>query len=181
MFSGDHVYFIHALISLSNVLLVLCPVSILRPSYLPMAISMLKIRRPLGRLIFNMGIAIPGKTVFLIETAPWSVNTKGIECPYEAYENHIPTTFFSPWRICHLIIRTFYLVMKTLHLVRSRVQKVALIKETLSRRDKMAWRDNIPRDEITCVWKKSYFLHIGTFKLPYVHVCMKSPAHRQVC
>ena len=32
---------------------------------------MLKIRRPLGRLIFNMGIAIPCKTVFLIETAPW--------------------------------------------------------------------------------------------------------------
>ena len=31
---------------------------------------MLKIRRPLGRLIFNMGIAIPGKTVFLIEKAP---------------------------------------------------------------------------------------------------------------
>ena len=40
---------------------------------LRMAISMLKIRRPLGRLIFNMGIAIPGKTVFLIETAPWSL------------------------------------------------------------------------------------------------------------
>ena len=37
-----------------------------------MVISMLKIRRPLGRLIFNMGIAIPGKTVFLIETAPRS-------------------------------------------------------------------------------------------------------------
>ena len=35
-----------------------------------MAISMLKIRRPLGRLIFNMGIAIAGKTVFLIETPP---------------------------------------------------------------------------------------------------------------
>ena len=33
---------------------------------------MLKIRRPLGRLIFNMGITIPGKTVFLIETAPWN-------------------------------------------------------------------------------------------------------------
>ena len=33
---------------------------------------MLKIRRPLGRLIFDMGIAIPGKTVFLIETAPWT-------------------------------------------------------------------------------------------------------------
>ena len=37
-----------------------------------MVISILKIRRPLGRLIFNMGIAIPGKTVFLIETASWS-------------------------------------------------------------------------------------------------------------
>ena len=47
------------------------PVSIQRPSYPGMAISMLKIRRPLGRLIFNMGIAIPGETVFLIETAPW--------------------------------------------------------------------------------------------------------------
>ena len=35
---------------------------------------MLKIRRPLGRLIFNMGIAILGKTVFLIETAPSSVS-----------------------------------------------------------------------------------------------------------
>ena len=32
---------------------------------------MLKIRRPIGRLIFNMGIATLGKTVFLIETAPW--------------------------------------------------------------------------------------------------------------
>ena len=41
-----------------------------------MAISMLKIRRPLGRLIFNMGIAIPGKTVFLIETAPCVAGNK---------------------------------------------------------------------------------------------------------
>ena len=40
-----------------------------------MAIPMLKIRRPLGRLIFNMGIATPGKTVFLIETAPWWLAT----------------------------------------------------------------------------------------------------------
>ena len=37
---------------------------------------MLKIRRPLGRLIFNMGIAIPGKTVFLIETAPRWLDTR---------------------------------------------------------------------------------------------------------
>ena len=43
-----------------------------------MAISMLKIRRPLGRLIFNMGIAIPGKTVFLIETAPWAHAIKAV-------------------------------------------------------------------------------------------------------
>ena len=35
-----------------------------------MGIPMLKIRRPVGRLIFNMGITIPSKTVFLIETAP---------------------------------------------------------------------------------------------------------------
>ena len=41
-----------------------------------MAISMLKIRRPLGRLIFNMGIAIPGKTVFLIETAPFQCSIR---------------------------------------------------------------------------------------------------------
>ena len=41
---------------------------------------MLKIRRPLGRLIFNMGIAIPGKTVFLIETAPWSHTAAVYQC-----------------------------------------------------------------------------------------------------
>ena len=35
-----------------------------------MGIPMLKIRRPVGRLIFDMGITIPSKTVFLIETAP---------------------------------------------------------------------------------------------------------------
>ena len=41
---------------------------------------MLKIRRPLGRLIFNMGIAIPGKTVFLIETAPCIWHTSPQMC-----------------------------------------------------------------------------------------------------
>ena len=45
-----------------------------------MTISMLKIRRPLGRLIFNMGIAIPGKTVFLIETAPRSPEPQIVRC-----------------------------------------------------------------------------------------------------
>ena len=43
----------------------------IRKTVLPgMAIPMLKIRRPTGRLIFNMGIPIPGKTVFYIETGP---------------------------------------------------------------------------------------------------------------
>ena len=51
--------------TLNKVFLLLLLLVLLR-----MTISMLKIRRPLGRLIFNMGIAIPGKTVFLIETAP---------------------------------------------------------------------------------------------------------------
>ena len=41
-----------------------------------MVIPMLKIRRPLGRLILNMGIATPGKTVFLIETAPSSYSAE---------------------------------------------------------------------------------------------------------
>ena len=50
-----------------------------------MAISMLKIRRPLGRLIFNMGIAIPGKTVFLIETAPWYLGLTALPISHGYY------------------------------------------------------------------------------------------------
>ena len=50
-----------------------------------MAISMLKIRRPLGRLIFNMGIAIPGKTVFLIETAPWPASAQNVSTPHKVW------------------------------------------------------------------------------------------------
>ena len=46
------------------------PVSIKKTVLPGMAIPMLKIRRPNGRLIFNMGITIPSKTVVLIETAP---------------------------------------------------------------------------------------------------------------
>ena len=48
-------------------------VSIRKTVLLGMAIPMLKIRRPTGRLIFNMGIPIPGKTVFYIETGPWQL------------------------------------------------------------------------------------------------------------
>ena len=57
-----------------------------------MAISMLKIRRPLGRLIFNMGIAIPGKTVFLIETAPRAL------IQYMSYYRHDKTILRSSYR-----------------------------------------------------------------------------------
>ena len=49
---------------------ILGAVSIRKTVLLGMAIPMLKIRRPTGRLIFNMGIPIPGKTVFYIETGP---------------------------------------------------------------------------------------------------------------
>ena len=48
-------------------------VSIRKTVLLGMVIPMLKIRRPTGRLIFNMGIPIPGKTVFYIETGPWLI------------------------------------------------------------------------------------------------------------
>ena len=41
-----------------------------RRSYQYIGIPMLKKRRPHDRLIFNMGIPIPGKTVFYIETGP---------------------------------------------------------------------------------------------------------------
>ena len=50
-------------------------VSIRKTVLLGMVIPMLKIRRPTGRLIFNMGIPIPGKTVFYIETGPWTQQT----------------------------------------------------------------------------------------------------------
>ena len=43
----------------------------IRKTVLPgMTIPMLKIRRPNGRLIFNMGIPIPGKDGLYIETGP---------------------------------------------------------------------------------------------------------------
>ena len=57
---------------------------------------MLKIRRPLGRLIFNIGIAIPGKTVFLIETAPWCQRcSMGIISGLLYGQSVISTTWFS--------------------------------------------------------------------------------------
>ena len=58
-----------------------------------MTISMLKIRRPLGRLIFNMGIAIPGKTVFLIETAPRKCPRYQVADEFEIYTHEITSPF----------------------------------------------------------------------------------------
>ena len=65
---------------------------------------MLKIRRPLGRLIFNMGIAIPGKTVFLIETTPWPLHCLEGQAII-SYKNELtqaynqwPTTFIDDYR-----------------------------------------------------------------------------------
>ena len=56
---------------------------------------MLKIRRPLGRLIFNMGIVIPGKTVFLIETAPWSLVLRmyKYQILYTSHNNNVSKWF----------------------------------------------------------------------------------------
>ena len=71
-----------------------------------MAISMLKIRRSLGRLIFNMGIAIPGKTVFLIETAPRIRNVVTQTTP--GYHLHALLLFHQVFNIPHKVSRVTY-------------------------------------------------------------------------
>ena len=57
---------------------------------------MLKIRRPNGRLIFNMGIPIPGKTVFYIETGPclptWAIPTWWVSMDTMGAGNGSPVT-----------------------------------------------------------------------------------------
>ena len=57
---------------------------------------MLKIRRPLGRLIFSMGIAIPGKTVFLIETVDISISLYRMAYPVDSHiwTYHLVTSVF---------------------------------------------------------------------------------------
>ena len=67
-----------------------------------MAISMLKIRRPLGRPIFNMGIAIPGKTVFLIETAPRvAIISTSFTPKYPRYMNILLMQLSACPALCH--------------------------------------------------------------------------------
>ena len=81
---------------------------------------MLKIRRPLGRLIFNMGIAIPGKTVFLIETAPWWSEPLWRSCGisvmnWQSLYTHIWCKQLScrwseqPWHSCDVNVRNWKL------------------------------------------------------------------------
>ena len=77
---------------------------------------MLKIRRPLGRLIFNMGIAIPGKTVFLIETAPWftdaymSLGLDELKKRLEPNSRHKKTNgIYGVW--CHICMQTLGLIL----------------------------------------------------------------------
>ena len=63
---------------------------------------MLKIRRPLGRLIFNMGIAIPGKTVFLIETAPRAMILKTMKYSPVFITNY-QCKWFLTWKIAVMV------------------------------------------------------------------------------
>ena len=68
---------------------------------------MLKIRRPLGRLIFNMGIAIPGKTVFLIETAPWfNVHPGPVSLTVFHRNSHSMEILFHSHLDSHIVIAT---------------------------------------------------------------------------
>ena len=97
---------------------------------------MLKIRRPLGRLIFNMGIAIPGKTVFLIETAPWvffrcyfcqcsswniSLNEYGVPNPINYAEESIGFSSFSClfcwWCCCFVLFSCGYAISFCWHML----------------------------------------------------------------
>ena len=81
-----------------------------------MAISMLKIRQPLGRLIFNMGMAIPGKTVFLIETAPRilkCMSSHGINlliCEYSGFSTRMVTfiELYNNYDVIRLLFSTVY-------------------------------------------------------------------------
>ena len=64
---------------------------------------MLKIRRPLARLIFNMGIAIPGKTVFLIETAPSTLSNGNHRVSLHSYWHTILPIVPPLWEKVRLI------------------------------------------------------------------------------
>ena len=48
------------------------------PFYQYIEIPMLKIRRSCNRLIFNMGIPVPGKMVFILRQGPWYQ----LSCPW---------------------------------------------------------------------------------------------------
>ena len=77
-----------------------------------MVISMLKIRRPLGRLIFNMGIAIPGKTVFLIETAP-RTSVVSVLSTHTPLRSQLFTKYTHDY-VCSVLSVTFIIVLNGL-------------------------------------------------------------------
>ena len=92
-------------VKISSALLALCvrglgAVSI-RKTVLPgMAIPMLKIRRPNGRLIFNMEIAIVDKTVFILRRGPghhWIALSMGQQCGKSFHVKTIIMTFKAIW------------------------------------------------------------------------------------
>ena len=100
---------------------------------------MLKIRRPLGRLIFNMGIAIPGKTVFLIETAPrapsqykdglssYGISFIKIRRPWD----RLIVIMWIPILVKHLYIETAPDVLQILFLSMSALQHKSLDRYSL--------------------------------------------------
>ena len=73
----------------------LVAVSISRCHLTSIGIPMLKIRRSHDRLIFNMGIPIPGKTVFILRQGP----DPAISCEAALPDNAMVT--YSLWRVCH--------------------------------------------------------------------------------
>ena len=71
-----------------------------------MGILILKIRWPVGRLIFNMGNAIPSKMVFLIETAPSFVGIPYITLSHPT--NDISIEFDNSVKLCNALVHNIF-------------------------------------------------------------------------
>ena len=130
-----------------------------------MAISMLKIRRPLGRLIFNMGIAIPGKTVFLIETAPWS-------CKIQADLSCLCA--LNVCVICKLLDKEVYLWgMPYTGIASCRYEQNIGICNLYNRIQRVLWNDNILT--LTKILFHMAFGYSYMILLPVAWFCSYSP------
>ena len=117
---------------------------------------MLKIRRPLGRLIFNMGIAIPGKTVFLFETAPWCPKAcLGSQRAHDAIitsslrPNDVADVVLTQWRRYHCVI--------TASCVRWDVPCVVIVFITFAGRPQSMWHRDLSthRAAVCQGWNRS--------------------------